>query len=97
VTLPRDDNDFDGVDPETRAPRLESLSTDPVEKLEAGNLHTWFWFDGRGREAVSDSASRPSSTGAPTMISRVILLAAIAIISVVAYFAGSGAFKSYST
>jgi branched-chain amino acid transport system substrate-binding protein len=97
MTLPRDDNDFDGVDPGTRAPPLESLSTDPVEKPEAGNLHAWFWFDGRGREALSDSTSRPSSTGAPTMISRAILLAAIAIISIVAYFAGSGAFKSYST
>ena len=36
-------------------------------------------------------------TGAPMIISRMILIAAIAIISVVAYFAGSGAFKPYST
>jgi branched-chain amino acid transport system substrate-binding protein len=36
-------------------------------------------------------------TGAPMIISRIILIATIAIISVVAYFAGSGAFKPYST
>jgi branched-chain amino acid transport system substrate-binding protein len=97
MTLPRDENDFDGVDPETRAPPLESLSTNPAEKPEAGNLHAWFWFDGRGREALSDSTPRPSSTGAPRIVSRAILPAAIAIVSIVAYFAGSGAFKPYYT
>jgi branched-chain amino acid transport system substrate-binding protein len=95
MTLPRDDNNFDGVDPETRMPPLESLSTDPVEKPEAANPHAWFWFEGRGRAASSDSTPGPSSTGAPTMISRAILLAAIAIVSIGAYFAGSGAFKPY--
>ena len=36
-------------------------------------------------------------TGAPILISRINLIALVAIISVVAYFAGSGAFKPYST
>jgi branched-chain amino acid transport system substrate-binding protein len=51
----------------------------------------------------SDSGTLPGTeipknlTGAPMIITRIILIAAIAIISVVAYFAGSGAFKPYST
>jgi ABC-type branched-subunit amino acid transport system substrate-binding protein len=97
MTLPRDDNDFDGLDPKTRAPRLESFTTKPVEMLDAGNPNVWFWFDGRGREALPDSPSGLSSTGGPMKISGVILLLLIPIISVVAYFAGSGAFKPYST
>ena len=95
MTLPPDDSDFDGLDPDTKF-RIESLAAKPVEKLDAGNPQVWFWFDGRGRELPLDSASGPSLTGAPVMISRIILLAVIAIISVAAYFAGSGAFKPYS-
>ena len=51
----------------------------------------------------SDSRTLPGTeipknlTGAPMKISRIILIASIAIICVVAYFAGSGAFKPYST
>ena len=59
-------------------------------------------------EELFDSATRPPDpstsdplpknlTGAPMKISRIILIASIAIICVVAYFAGSGAFKPYST
>jgi FtsZ-interacting cell division protein ZipA len=95
MTLPRDDSDFDGLDPETKF-RIESLTAKPVGKLDAGNPQVWFWFDGRGREPPLDSTSGPSLPGAPVMISRIILLAVIAIISVAAYFAGSGAFKPYS-
>jgi branched-chain amino acid transport system substrate-binding protein len=104
---PRDDSDFDGLDPETGAPRLklhdefeaavESIAAKPVGKPDARNPHAWFWFDGRGRETLLDSASGVSLTGGAKMISRLILLAAIAIISIAAYFAGSGAFKPYST
>ena len=49
MTLPRDDNGFDRLDPETRARRqfgLESPRTKPVEMLDAGNPNVWFWFDG---------------------------------------------------
>ena len=95
MTLPPDDSDFDGLEPDTKF-RIESLAAKPVEKLDAGNPQVWFWFDGRGRELPLDSASGPSLTGAPVMISRIILLAVIAIISVAAYFAGSGAFRPYS-
>jgi ABC-type branched-subunit amino acid transport system substrate-binding protein len=95
MTLPPDDSDFDGLDPETKF-RIESLVAKPVGKLDAGNPQVWFWFDGRGRELSLDSTSGPSFTGAPVMISRIILLAVIAIISVAAYFAGSGAFRPYS-
>jgi branched-chain amino acid transport system substrate-binding protein len=95
MTLPPDDGDFDGLDPETKF-RIESLAAKPVGKLDAGNPQVWFWFDGRGRELPLDSTSGPSFTGAPVMIPRIILLAVIAIISVAAYFAGSGAFKPYS-
>jgi hypothetical protein len=95
MTLPPDDGDFDGLDPETKF-RIESLAAKPVGKLDAGNPQVWFWFDGWGRELPLDSTSGPSFTGAPVMISRIILLAVIAIISVAAYFAGSGAFKPYS-
>ena len=91
MTLPPDDSDFDGLDPETKF-RIESLVAKPVGKLD----RVWFWFDGWGRELPLDSTSGPSFTGAPVMISRIILLAVIAIISVAAYFAGSGAFKPYS-
>ena len=87
MTLPPDDSDFDGLDPETKF-RIESLVAKPVGKLDV-----WFWFDGRGREPPLDSTSGPSFTGAPVMISRIIPLAVIAIISVAAYFAGSGPFK----
>jgi branched-chain amino acid transport system substrate-binding protein len=90
MTLPPDDSDFDGLDPETKF-RIESLVAKPVGKLDV-----WFWFDGWGREPPLDSTSGPSFTGAPVMISRIIPLAVIAIISVAAYFAGSGAFKPYS-
>ena len=90
MTLPPDDSDFNGLDPETKF-RIESLVAKPVGKLDV-----WFWFDGWGRELPLDSTSGPSFTGAPMMISRIILLAVIAIISVAAYFAGSGAFKPYS-
>jgi hypothetical protein len=59
-------------------------------------------------EELFDSATRPPDpstsdplpknlTGAPMKISRIILIASIAIICVAAYFAGSGAFKPYST
>jgi hypothetical protein len=95
MTLPPDDSDFDGLDPETKF-RIESLVAKPVGKVDAGNPQVWFWFDGRGRELPLDSTSGPSFTGAPVMISRIILLAVIAIISVAAYFAGSGAFRPYS-
>jgi branched-chain amino acid transport system substrate-binding protein len=95
MTLPPDDGDFDGLDPETKF-RIESLAAKPVGKLDTGNPQVWFWFDGRGRELPLDSTSGPSFTGAPVMFSRIILLAVIAIISVAAYFAGSGAFKPYS-
>ena len=95
MTLPPDDSDFDGLDPETKF-RIESLVAKPVGKLDAGNPQVWFWFDGRGREPPLDSTSGPSFTGAPVMISRIIPLAVIAIISVAAYFAGSGPFKPYS-
>jgi branched-chain amino acid transport system substrate-binding protein len=95
MTLPPDDSDFDGLDRDTKF-RIESLAAKPVEKLDAGNPQVWFWFDGRGRDLPLDSASGQSLTGAPVMISRIILLAVIAIISVAAYFAGSGAFKPYS-
>jgi branched-chain amino acid transport system substrate-binding protein len=95
MTLRPDDGDFDGFDPETKF-RIESLAAKPVGKLDAGNPQVWFWFDGRGRELPLDSTSGPSFTGAPVMIPRIILLAVIAIISVAAYFAGSGAFKPYS-
>ena len=95
MTLPPDDGDFDGLDPETKF-RIESLVAKPVGKLDAGNPQVWFWFDGWGRELPLDSTSGPSFTGAPVMFSRIILLAVIAIISVAAYFAGSGAFKPYS-
>ena len=95
MTLPPDDGDFDGLDPETKF-RIESLAAKPVGKLDTGNPQVWFWFDGRGRELPLDSTSGPSFTGAPLMFSRIILLAVIAIISVAAYFAGSGAFKPYS-
>ena len=95
MTLPPDDSDFDGLEPDTKF-RIESLAAKPVEKLDAGNPQAWFWFDGRARELSLDSASGPSLTGAPVMISRIILLAVIAIISVAAYFAGSGAFRPYS-
>jgi branched-chain amino acid transport system substrate-binding protein len=95
MTLPPDDSDFNGLDPETKF-RIESLVAKPVGKLDAGNPQVWFWFDGWGRELPLDSTSGPSFTGAPVMISRIILLAVIAIISVAAYFAGSGAFKPYS-
>ena len=95
MTLPPDDSDFDGLDPETKF-RIESLVAKQVGKLDAGNPQVWFWFDGRGRELSLDSTSGPSFTGAPVMISRIILLAVIAIISVAAYFAGSGAFRPYS-
>jgi branched-chain amino acid transport system substrate-binding protein len=95
MTLPPDDSDFDGLEPDTKF-RIESLAAKPVEKLDAGNPQVWFWFDGRARELPLDSASGPSLTGAPVMISRIILLAVIAIISVAAYFAGSGAFRPYS-
>jgi hypothetical protein len=44
MTLPPDDSDFDGLDPETKF-RIESLVAKPVGKLDV-----WFWFDGRGRE-----------------------------------------------
>ena len=95
MTLRPDDGDFDGLDPETKF-RIESLAAKPVGKLDTGNPQVWFWFDGRGRELPLDSTSGPSFTGAPVMFSRIILLAVIAIISVAAYFAGSGAFKPYS-
>ena len=95
MTLPPDDGDFDGLDPETKF-RIESLAAKPVGKLDTGNPQVWFWFDGRGRELPLDSTSGPSFTGAPVMFSRIILLAVIAIISVAAYFAGSGAFRPYS-
>ena len=95
MTLPPDDSDFNGLDPETKF-RIESFVAKPVGKLDAGNPQVWFWFDGWGRELPLDSTSGPSFTGAPVMISRIILLAVIAIISVAAYFAGSGAFKPYS-
>ena len=95
MTLPPDDSDFDGLDRDTKF-RIESLAAKPVEKLDAGNPQVWFWFDGRGRDLPLDSASGQPLTGAPVMISRIILLAVIAIISVAAYFAGSGAFKPYS-
>ena len=95
MTLPPDDGDFDGLDPEMKF-RIESLAAKPVGKLDTGNPQVWFWFDGRGRELPLDSTSGPSFTGAPVMIPRIILLAVIAIISVAAYFAGSGAFKPYS-
>ena len=95
MTLRPDEGDFDGFDPETKF-RIESLAAKPVGKLDAGNPQVWFWFDGRGRELPLDSTSGPSFTGAPVMIPRIILLAVIAIISVAAYFAGSGAFKPYS-
>jgi hypothetical protein len=88
MTLPPDDGDFDGLDPETKF-RIESLAAKPVGKLDAGNPQVWFWFDGRGRELPLDSTSGPSFTGAPVMFSRIILLAVIAIISVAAYFAGA--------
>ena len=87
MTLSPDDSDFDGLDPETKF-RIESLVAKPVGKLDAGNPQVWFWFDGRGRELSLDSTSGPSFTGAPVMISRIILLAVIAIISVAAYFCG---------
>ena len=96
MTRPRDNNDFDGFDPETRLPRLESLGTKPIENRDTENPHVWFWFDGRAREDLSGPTSRLSSTGAPMIVSRILLLATIAIISVAAYFAGSGAFKPYS-
>jgi hypothetical protein len=47
MTLPPDDSDFDGLDPETKF-RIESLVAKPVGKLDV-----WFWFDGRGREPPS--------------------------------------------
>ena len=105
MTGPRDDSDFDGLDPERHSRRLklsheleagaESVTTKPTGQPDARNPHAWYWFDGQGREPLPDSTSGLSLTGGPKMISRIILVAAIAIISVAA-FAGSGAFKPYS-
>ena len=44
MTLPPEDSDFNGLDPETKF-RIESLVAKPVGKLDV-----WFWFDGWGRE-----------------------------------------------
>jgi len=96
MTLPPEDNDFDGLDPDTKS-WLERLTTEPLGKPGARNPLAWFWFDGRGREAAHDSTSGLSLTGGSKMISRIILFATIAIVSVAAYFAGSGVFKPYST
>ena len=96
MTLPPDDGDFDSLDPENENSASKPLRRSQSESWMPEIRRSGSGLMGRKGELPSTSTSGPSFTGAPVMFSRIILLAVIAIISVAAYFAGSGAFKPYS-
>ena len=79
-------------------PKIPGSATQPPE-LQSDLEELLKTIPGSATRLAEPSTSDPlrkNLTGAPMIISRIILIASIAIISVVAYFAGSGAFRPYS-